>query len=95
MDNQKIVFSGHAIRRMFERKLTRNEVSQAIVSGKIIEEYPDDTPYPSRLVLGWTSGKPIHAVVAENIEKHECIVVTAYIPNPEQWSDNFGKRRKK
>ena len=95
MDNQKIVFSGHAIRRMFERKLTRNEVSQAIVSGKIIEEYPYDTPYPSRLVLGWTSGKPIHAVVAEIIDKHECIVVTAYIPNLEQWSDNFSQRRKK
>jgi uncharacterized protein DUF4258 len=95
MDNLKIIFSGHAIRRIFERGLTKSEISLVIVSGIHIEEYPDDTPYPSYLILGFINEKPVHVVVAENIEKHECIVITTYIPDPEKWSDNFRQRRKK
>ena len=49
----KLVFRVHALRRMFERQLSVEDVEAVIDSGETIEDYPDDTPYPSRLVLGW------------------------------------------
>lgn len=52
----KLVFRVHAVRRMAERRVTVDEVRAALVQGETIEDYPDDTPYPSRLVLGWVGG---------------------------------------
>ncbi|NMP23435.1 DUF4258 domain-containing protein [Sulfobacillus sp. DSM 109850] len=48
---------------MFERQIERSVVESVIQSGTTIESYPEDTPYPSRLVLGWD--RPVHVVVAE------------------------------
>lgn len=38
---------------MFEREIERSVVQSVIQSGTTIESYSEDTPYPSRLVLGW------------------------------------------
>jgi hypothetical protein len=59
-----------------------------------VEDYPDDTPYPSRLVLGWSSSRPIHVVVADNVDEQENIVITVYEPDLLEWEPDF-KRRKK
>jgi len=41
------------------------EVFEAISSGKIIENYPEDEPYPSCLIYGRTTkNRPLHAVCA-------------------------------
>ena len=47
-----LVFRIHAIQRMFERSVTRADVREVLATGEVIEQYPDDTPYPSRLILG-------------------------------------------
>ncbi|HEV8725662.1 MAG TPA: DUF4258 domain-containing protein [Candidatus Binatia bacterium] len=60
---------------------------------KTLEDYPDDTPYPSRLVLGWNDRRPIHVVVADNVDEQENIVITVYEPDPLEWEPDF-KRRK-
>ena len=54
------------MRRMFERSIGVSDVMQAIEAGETIEDYPDDTPYPSRLVLARIAGQPLHIVVADN-----------------------------
>lgn len=33
-------------------------------SGEMIADYPNDTPYPSCLVLGFVQGRPLHLVTA-------------------------------
>jgi len=43
--------------------------------------YPDDTPYPSRLLLGWRGDKPLHVVAAYNAQDDEQIVITVYEPD--------------
>jgi len=48
----KLIYRQHAIKRMHERCLTEEEIEYAIESGAIIESYPNDTPYPSFLILG-------------------------------------------
>lgn len=48
---QNINFSRHAIQQMFYRRISKKEVETVIAYGQIIEENPDDTPYPSYLIL--------------------------------------------
>ncbi|HOC30755.1 MAG: DUF4258 domain-containing protein [Armatimonadetes bacterium] len=87
-----LVFRVHAIRRMFERRIRVSDVEEALRCGETIEEYPDDTPCPSHLVMGWISSRPLHIVVAENTDNSEKIVVTVYDPDPDLWSDDYRRR---
>ncbi len=90
----KIIFSGHAVQRMFERGIGTSDVLAVIEYGEIIAEYPEDFPFPSYLLLGWVKERPIHVVVAVNYENRQCYLITAYIPDSKQWHANFKTRRK-
>ena len=89
------VYREHAIQRMFERDIFEIDVENTIRNGEIIEEYLDDKPYPSFLVLGLNDGKPLHVVFAKNHEENEIIIITAYCPDKNKWSDDYKKRIEK
>lgn len=92
-EGQRLVFRVHAVQRMFERGVTVDDVRLVLTTGETIEDYPDDTPYPSRLVLGWTALRPLHVVVAANTPAQEIIVITVYEPDPNRWEGDFKRRR--
>lgn len=93
MNCAAVRYARHAFERMFERSLSPALVEAVIASGEIIQQYPDDQPFPSRLILGWRDATPVHVVVAQDAASGDCIVVTAYIPNPTLWSADFKTRR--
>jgi hypothetical protein len=93
MDCREIIYSGHAISGMFERNIHTSELRQVISSGEIIAEYPDDLPFPSFLLIGWTTKFPLHIVVGFDSENKLCHVITCYIPDPGLWRDDFKTRR--
>jgi hypothetical protein len=78
---------------MFRRNITTFEVKQVIENGQIIKEYPEDKPYPSCLILGKLNGKIIHVVLAINLTIHEFVIITAYIPDPEVWKNDFKTKK--
>ena len=88
-----MVFSGHAIQRMFERGIGRDEVLAVIAQAETIAEYADDKPYPSRLLLGSAGTKPLHVVLAFSEGDGVCIVVTVYEPDRDNWSEGFRERK--
>lgn len=88
-----LVFRVHAIKRMFQRRISKDDVRLVLENGETIENYPEDTPYPSRLVFWRRNARPLHVVVSENTGTGETIVITAYEPDPEEWEIDF-KRRK-
>lgn len=90
-----ITYTGHALRRMFERGLTKSEVVTTIQSGEVIADYPDDQPHPSQLRLGWVCQKAVHIVVSREPEQGACYVITAYYPSLNIWHDDFKTRRQK
>jgi hypothetical protein len=90
----RLVFRVHAIVRMFERGISEEEVRETLKSGETIERYPDDSPYPSRLILGWRGGRPIHVVAADNVEEDETIVITVYEPDAALWEPDFRRRKR-
>ena len=69
----RLVFRVHAIQRMYQRVISDAEVRHVIATGETVEDYPDDTPYPSRLVLGWNGRRPIHVVVADNLDHFDVL----------------------
>ena len=89
----RFVYRVHALQRMFEREIERSVVASVIQSGTTIESYPEDTPYPSRLVLGWDRDRPIHVVVADNLHDEEAIVITVYQPDAMRWDASFSRRQ--
>lgn len=78
---------------MFERQITEQDVLNVLNDGIIIEDYPDDRPYPSKLLLGWCGIRPIHIVVADNKDDNEDIVVTVYEPDNTLWTPDFRGRK--
>ena len=85
MDCSRIRFTVHALGRMFERRIGRDEAVQAVREGIVIQEYPEDTPHPSVLLWNGDATHPLHVVVAHNDENGECVVITVYIPEPHEW----------
>ena len=70
------------------------EVGEAIANASVVEEYPDDTPYLSALVLGRTSSeRPLHIVCAYAEAEDRAVVITIYQPDPERWEDGFRRRK--
>ena len=92
MKADRVIFRVHALVRMFERRISVDDVRTAITHGEAIQTYPDDKPYPSRLLLGWIGARPLHVVVAEDSEDGILIVVTAYEPDPIQWDAGFKRK---
>ncbi|MHB8367212.1 MAG: DUF4258 domain-containing protein [Acidithiobacillus sp.] len=52
-----VYFSRHALQRMFQRAITEEAILHTLGNGLIVEEYPDDHRYPSRLMLGNHGGR--------------------------------------
>ena len=60
----------HASKRLEQRGILIDDVISCIMTGEIIEEYPNDYPYPSCLTLGNLNTKcPLHVVVGSNHEQ--------------------------
>ena len=88
-----VLFTGHALRRMFQRELGKDDVIEVLKAGECIAEYPEGRPYPGYLILGFAGSWPVHIVVARDVADETCYVVTAYVPDRSLWSDDFRTRR--
>ena len=86
-------FTPHAYERIRSRGLSTDDVIAAIAQGVIVEDYGDERPYPTRLLLIRREGRPLHVVVSERRAQGVILVVTAYEPSPDQWYPGFRRRR--
>ena len=89
----KFLFLPHAIQQMTrpERMISRQEVRNVVEHGEVIEDYPDDARGHSCLMLGFgLDHRPIHVVCAPKSEY--LAIITAYLPNPEEWSGDYQVR---
>ncbi len=87
----KMVITQHSRIRFAERGIEINDVCNAISSGIIIEQYPEDYPFPSCLILGNSNDKILHVVAS--INDSIIYIVTAYIPSPEKWELDWKSRK--
>ncbi len=91
---RSIVWQKHALQRMLERNIYRNDVIAVLTSGELIEFYKDDNPLPSGLFLGYSDHKPLHVVAALDQDYERCFVITAYHPDSSHFESDFKTRKK-
>lgn len=91
----KIYFTRHAIQRLYERSISKNDIREAVENGEVIKEYNDDKPFPSRLLLYACSKRNLHVVysIEPGSIEEKCIIITVYEPSPMEWADDFRTRR--
>ncbi|MBR4754643.1 MAG: DUF4258 domain-containing protein [Lachnospiraceae bacterium] len=90
----KMVITQHSRKRFSERGISLNDVCESINSGEIIEQYPDDYPFPSCLILGITiHNQYIHVVVSMN--ENVIYLITAYLPNSDKWESDWKTRKER
>jgi hypothetical protein len=93
MECNEIIFSQHAVQRMFARGIATFDIRIIIESGETITTYPEDQPFPSYLLLGWVNNQPVHVVLALDETGRKCYIITAYFPDPSIWSSDFRTKR--
>ena len=80
----------HAAQRTTARRISRQEIEQAVALGEIIEQYPHDKYGPSCLILGLTiAGRPLHVQCSL---PPDVKLITAYEPDPNEWLNNRVRR---
>lgn len=83
--------TAHASTRAISRDIDDFEIEEAVISGMMIEDYPEDKYGPSCLILGYTrSGRLLHVQVTYPPKVR---VITVYEPSPDEWESD-GKTRK-
>lgn len=90
--NDMVIVSEHASERFRQRNIKARDIKHAIFNGEIIEQYPDDFPFPSCLILGKTTdGQNIHIVMSD--EGSMSRIITAYYPDKNKWNADFKIRK--
>jgi hypothetical protein len=89
----RISYWVHAIERMHTRGLSTDDIRHVLESGQVIEEYPDNSDSPGRLMLGMRGERPVHVVAAAAAAGHT-VIITAYEPDPEEWEPGYKHRRR-
>jgi hypothetical protein len=85
----RYVLSRHAEQERLEEDIDVAQIEEAILLGKIIEDYPDDPRGHSCLVSGYADGRFIHVVCGQKGDW--VVIITVYIPKPPHWRDS-GRR---
>ena len=91
--NGWIEWQRHALERMMERAIRRSDALEVLLSGELIEDYPDDQPFPSGLFLGWRHARPLHVLAAFDGAREQVFVITAYEPDLAHFEADFKTRR--
>ena len=90
---KRLLLLPHTIRQISrpERMITTKEIQSIVMTGEVIEDYPEDTRGHSCLILGFgQNNRAIHVVCSPKDEY--LAIITAYIPDSTQWSSDFTRR---
>ena len=89
-----IFLTQHLQQRMHKHGVRYDDLTSAMANGEIIEQYPNDYPYPSCLVLGFAeNGDALHVVCG--IGNGILWIITVYYPSADKWeSDNKTRKGK-
>lgn len=80
------------MKRFSERKIKYRDIISVINTGEIIEQYPNDYPYPSCLILGLDiNEKYMHIVCGTDGEY--LWIITAYYPSLDKWETDLKTRK--
>lgn len=93
IENDEFEFSRHATDQSVLRNIKVDEIRQAFLNGKIIEDYPDDKYGQSCLILGYTKNNRALHIQCSYPSRSLIKIITIYEPSAQEWIDdkNEGK----
>jgi hypothetical protein len=83
--NNQYAYTHHADIERRVDELTFAQIEEALLSGEILERYPDTGRGESCLVVGFAGDVAIHAVCGWRGEK--VVLITVYVPRPPKFVD--------
>jgi hypothetical protein len=86
--------SEHAATELEEDGILPLDAVNGVAGAWVVEDYPEFAKGPCVLVLAHDSdSRPIHVLwgLRKGTER-PAVMITAYRPDPEQWSDDFRRR---
>lgn len=91
------LISRHGFRELLADDILVADVIGSLDQGLLVEEYPDSRKEPSVLVLQQDrDGRPVHIMWGiPRATGTPAVLVTAYRPKPELWSNDFLSRKKR
>ncbi len=91
---RSVKWSTHCLERMQERDISRDDVRSCVLRGEIIEDYPNDYPYPSCLIFGHTTqDRVLHIVIGT--DEVTAYVITAYYPSTDKFEADLKTRKER
>jgi hypothetical protein len=79
--------------KLRQRRIKAEDIEQALKTGKIIEDYPEDQRGASCLILGFVDERPLH-VLCGRLAAEEILIITAYEPDVVEWEDDWTTRKR-
>ena len=95
VERGEVKVSDHGYDEMSDEDILAREVLAGVSEGIVVEDYPTYAKGPCVLVLQRDfDQRPIHVVwgIPKGLSS-PAVVVTAYRPNPDLWSEEFTRRK--
>ena len=95
VEREEVKVSDHGYDEMSEDDILVRDVLAGVPGGIVVEDYPTYAKGPCVLVLQRDSAqRPIHVVwgIPKDLSS-PAVVVTAYRPDPDLWSEDFARRK--
>lgn len=90
--NANIVMSSHANLQCIRRIIDSSDILEVLQHGEIIEDYPNDYPFPSCLMLKFIKfDKPMH--ICCGVGDGKIYIITAYYPDSKKWEPDMKTRK--
>lgn len=91
--NNEYYFSRHGDQERQNDNLTVTEIDEALLTGRILEQYQDTGRGESCLIAGFTAaGKPIHIICG--MREYWLVIITVYIPRPPKFKTPYERGEK-